>query len=292
MDGKSQTPQEERIKILQSFMPEIFDEGKIDWEKLKATLGEEVNFANERYVLNWAGKGDAFRVMQQPSSATLVPCREESVDFDQTENIFIESDGRKYYETPDFPNKPWRIHDMTTQRSANERPNCFFTIVNPKTKEEYPANPNRVWANNEETFQEYYSANRIVFPGDYDFLNISKPVIRYWKEDDEVKAGENFGKIAVSTKLPDDIGMSQDGTKEMTDLFDTKVFSYPKPLALLKYLIKIVSNTNDIILDFFAGSGTTAHAVIALDNLFEDNDQLKTNTALQMRDVGVEFRTI
>ena len=277
---------------MQSFMPEIFDEGKIDWEKLKATLGEEVNFANERYVLNWAGKGDAFRVMQQPSSATLVPCREESVDFDQTENIFIESDGRKYYETPDFPNKPWRIHDMTTQRSANERPNCFFTIVNPKTKEEYPANPNRVWANNEETFQEYYSANRIVFPGDYDFLNISKPVIRYWKEDDEVKAGENFGKIAVSTKLPDDIGMSQDGTKEMTDLFDTKVFSYPKPLALLKYLIKIVSNTNDIILDFFAGSGTTAHAVIALDNLFEDNDQLKTNTALQMRDVGVEFRTI
>ena len=92
MDGKSQTPQEERIKILQSLMPEVFDEGKIDWEKLKATLGEEVNFANERYVLNWAGKSDAFRVMQQPSSATLVPCREESVDFDHTENIFIEGE--------------------------------------------------------------------------------------------------------------------------------------------------------------------------------------------------------
>ena len=92
MNGLSQTPQEERIKILQSLMPEVFDEGKIDWEKLKATLGEDVNFANERYVLNWAGKSDAFRVMQQPSSATLVPCREESVDFDQTENIFIEGE--------------------------------------------------------------------------------------------------------------------------------------------------------------------------------------------------------
>lgn len=92
MDGKSQTPQEERIKILQSLMPEVFDEGKIDWEKLKATLGEEVNFANERYVLNWAGKGDAFRVMQQPSYATLVPCRDESVGFDHTENIFIEGE--------------------------------------------------------------------------------------------------------------------------------------------------------------------------------------------------------
>ncbi|MBR4536037.1 MAG: site-specific DNA-methyltransferase, partial [Bacteroidales bacterium] len=73
-------------------MPEVFDEGKIDWEKLKATLGGEVNFANERYVLNWAGKSDAFRIMQQPSSATLVPCREESVDFDHTENIFIEGE--------------------------------------------------------------------------------------------------------------------------------------------------------------------------------------------------------
>ena len=92
MNGYSQTPQQERIKILQSLMPEVFDEGKIDWEKLKATLGEEVNFANERYVLNWAGKSDAFRIMQQPSSATLVPCREESVDFDQTENIFIEGE--------------------------------------------------------------------------------------------------------------------------------------------------------------------------------------------------------
>ncbi len=90
MDGYSQTPKEERLKILQSVMPEIFDEGKIDWEKLRAVLGEDVNFADERYRLNWAGKSDAFRVMQEASAATLVPCREESVDFDNTQNIFIE----------------------------------------------------------------------------------------------------------------------------------------------------------------------------------------------------------
>ena len=70
MDGYSITPQEERLKALRSLMPEVFNEGKIDWEKLKATLGENINFSNERYVLNWAGKSDAFRVMQQPSSAT------------------------------------------------------------------------------------------------------------------------------------------------------------------------------------------------------------------------------
>lgn len=92
MEGFSQTPKEERIKMLQSLMPEVFDEGRIDWEKLQAALGEDINFSNERYVLNWAGKSEAFRVMQQPSSATLVPCREESVDFDNTRNIFIEGE--------------------------------------------------------------------------------------------------------------------------------------------------------------------------------------------------------
>ena len=92
MEGYSQTPKEERIKILKSVMPEIFDEGKIDWEKLRATLGEDINFVDERYRLNWAGKSDAFRVMQEASASTLVPCREESVDFDDTQNIFIEGE--------------------------------------------------------------------------------------------------------------------------------------------------------------------------------------------------------
>lgn len=92
MNGSSQSPIDEKINALRTLMPEVFDEGKIDWEKLKATLGESVDFSNERYVLNWAGKSDAFRVMQRPSSATLVPCREESVDFDTTQNIFIEGE--------------------------------------------------------------------------------------------------------------------------------------------------------------------------------------------------------
>lgn len=88
----SQTPQQERLDILKHLMPEVFDEGKIDFEKLKATLGENINFSNERYILNWAGKSDAFRIMQQPSTATLIPCKEESVDFDTAQNIFIEGE--------------------------------------------------------------------------------------------------------------------------------------------------------------------------------------------------------
>ena len=177
----------------------------------------------------------------------------------------VEGKERKYFVSDDYPNKPWRVHDLTKQTTASERPNSYFTIVNPKTGEQYPANPNRTWAITEDTFRTYYAENRIVFPGDYDFLNIQKPVLRYWKEDDMKKAGDNFGRVAVSTKLPDNIGMSQDGTKEITSLLGTKVFSFPKPSALIKYLISISTEKNDLVLDFFSGSATTAHAAMQLN---------------------------
>ena len=55
MDGKSLDITEEKLKKIQELIPDAFTEGKIDWEKLRATLGEDINFSNERYVLNWAG---------------------------------------------------------------------------------------------------------------------------------------------------------------------------------------------------------------------------------------------
>ncbi|WP_247747411.1 site-specific DNA-methyltransferase [Alkalihalobacillus sp. BA299] len=174
---------------------------------------------------------------------------------------------RRYYETPDLPNRPWRIHDLTKQTSASERPKSNFTMINPKTGEQYPANPNRTWAITIDTFQKYYDEKRIVFPGDYDFLNISKPAFRYFKEDDEKKAGKYFGTKPVSTRFPEDIGMSLDGTKEISDIFGGKVFSFPKPTMLIKFLLNASTmlNKDSVILDFFSGSSTTAHAVMQLN---------------------------
>jgi adenine-specific DNA-methyltransferase len=177
----------------------------------------------------------------------------------------VEGEGRKYFETPDFPNRPWRIHDMSTQRTATERPNSDFTMINPRNGKEYPVNPQAVWRITKEGFPQYLKENRIVFPDDYEFLNISKPVLRYWKEDDMKKAGDDFGRIAVSSKLPDNIGMSQDGTKEITNLFDGKIFSYPKPSSLIRYLTQIINSNDALVLDFFSGSATTAHAVMQLN---------------------------
>lgn len=92
LDGMSLSLVEEKLKALREVLPEVFTENQIDWEKLKATLGEKINFSNERYVLNWAGKSDAFKVLQVPSSKTLIPARDESANFDETQNIFIEGE--------------------------------------------------------------------------------------------------------------------------------------------------------------------------------------------------------
>ena len=191
----------------------------------------------------------------------FIICYAKSNDFCAS----IQGEERKYYETPDFQGRPWRVHDLTKQTTASERPNSYFTIINPKSGEEYPANPNRTWAITKETFEEYYAKDRIVFPGDYNFLKIRRPVLRYWKEDDIKKTGINFGRISVSSKLPDTIGMSQDGTKEVTNLFDGKIFSFPKPSSLIKFLLEIVNSKDSLVLDFFSGSATTAHAVMQLN---------------------------
>ena len=177
----------------------------------------------------------------------------------------IDAEERRYFETDDFPNRPWRTHDLTTQRNASERPNSFFDLIDPKTGKTYPANPLRTWAVTKDTFQEYYDAGKIVFPDDYEFLKIKNPVMRYFKNDDIEKSGEYFGRKAVSTKLPESVGMSLNGTKEITELFKSKLFDFPKPSSLIKYLLQILHVSDGLILDFFSGSGTTAHAVMQLN---------------------------
>lgn len=92
MDGKSQDIREQQLNKLKELFPEVVSDGKVDWEKLRLALGEDITIDNERYVLNWAGKGDAFRAIQTPTTATLKPRRGQSVDFDTTQNIFIEGE--------------------------------------------------------------------------------------------------------------------------------------------------------------------------------------------------------
>lgn len=435
LNGTTPDIAQENLEQIKKLFPDVFTEGKFDFDKLKQVLGEYVDDNKERYNFTWNGKGRALQLAQAPSTGTLRPCKEESKDWDTTQNLYIEGDNlevlkllqksyhnkikmiyidppyntgndfvyaddfsdsienykqitgqvnyegnkissnsetsgryhtdwlnmmyprlrlarsllkfdgvilisiddnevenmkrlcnlvfgeenfvatfpwrkrtaksdvpfgvsqdyewivcyakgssffaciegneRRYYESDDYPGRPWRIHDMSKQTTASERPNSFFDMINPRNGEKYPANPNAVWRITKETFKDYYASGRIIFPGDYDFLNISKPVLRYFKDYDESKAGDRFGYTSVSTRFPDDIGMTQDGTRDISSLFKEKIFSFPKPVSLIKYLLKIATNLNkdSIIIDFFSGSATTAHAVMKLNA--EDNGNRK-----------------
>ena len=89
---KSMDITEEKKKALKQLFPEVFTEGKIDFERLKQVLGEAVDSSRERYGLTWAGKSEAIKNIQTQSIGTLRPVPEESVNFDTTENLIIEGD--------------------------------------------------------------------------------------------------------------------------------------------------------------------------------------------------------
>lgn len=92
MSGESMNLLNENIEKLKALFPEIVTDGKIDFDMLKTLLGEEVDASNEKYSFNWVGKRNCIKFAQTPSTGTLIPCREKSVDFDNTQNIYIEGD--------------------------------------------------------------------------------------------------------------------------------------------------------------------------------------------------------
>ncbi len=92
MDGKTMDIVAENVGKLKELFPEAFTEGKVDFEALKEVLGTIVDDRDERFSFTWNGKSKARMIAQTPSTGTLRPCKEESVDWDATQNIFIEGD--------------------------------------------------------------------------------------------------------------------------------------------------------------------------------------------------------
>ncbi len=90
--GSSLNIVKDNIEKLKTLFPDIFAEGKIDFDKLKAALGDTLETQEERYSFNWHGKTQARRIAQTPSTGTLRPCKQESKQWDSTQNLFIEGD--------------------------------------------------------------------------------------------------------------------------------------------------------------------------------------------------------
>ena len=175
------------------------------------------------------------------------------------DNLFQRDVSRKYHKTPDFPDDEWRLSDLTKQTTIQERPKSNFTLVNPKNGEEFPVNPNRTWSITVDTVDEYLRKQKIVFPGDYDFLNIKRPAMRVFKSEDIGKTA--YVSSDFLNQVMDELlkGMvNSKGTDEIVEIFGRKAFAYPKNELLMQRIIEYTTKEADIVLDFHLGSGTTA----------------------------------
>ncbi|MEJ8621365.1 site-specific DNA-methyltransferase [Helicobacter pylori] len=147
----------------------------------------------------------------------------------------------------------WKSSDLSVG-SAVER--NIYPIFNPYTKQEIYPPHGRSWVYSQEKLQELIADNRIFFP------TSGSGVPCYKRFLNEVKQGTTPLTIWKYTE----VGHTQDAKREIKEIFDGQaLFDTPKPKALLKRILEISTQESDIILDFFAGSGTTAHAVMELN---------------------------
>ena len=418
LDGKTPDLAAENIAQLRQIFPDVFEEGKIDFDKLKQVLGEYVDDEKERYNFTWNGKGRALRLAQTPTTGTLRPCEAESKNWDDTQNLYIEGDnlevlkllqksyhgkikmiyidppyntggdfvypddfsdsienykqitgqvdnegkqlgtnsefngryhtdwlnmmyprlrlarnllcddgvifisiddnesenmkkicgeifgegnfiaqaiwqkrtspdarriisaGHEYilifckniqssgeiirllpfsekdraaYKNPDNdPRGPWVSTDCTAQAGHGTK-NQFYELVTPVGRK-IVLPDSLCWRFTKEKMQEEIEAGRIWFGQDGKGVPRKKT---YLSE----RAGRNLWTWWPNTE----VGHTQSATQELTRLLGGKLFDFSKPIELIKRCLSLALDSNSIVLDFFSGSATTAHAVMQLN---------------------------
>lgn len=166
-----------------------------------------------------------------------------------------EKDATNYSNPDNDPRGPWASSDFTAQ---GFRPNQMYEIVTPGGAK-YTPPEGRCWKNVESEFLRQCEEGRMWFGKDGKGIPRRKTYL-----------SEREGKNVWTWWPNSEVGHSQEATQEVKNIFDGHAyFDYPKPVRLLKKLIQIGSNENAIVLDFFSGSGTTAHALMSLYQ--EDN---------------------
>ena len=398
------------MEKLRSVFPECFSENKLDIDKLLSLCGEYIDNDFEKYKFEWKGKADCLRLAQKRSTGTLRPCPEESVNWDTTQNLYIEGDnlevlkllqtayyrkvkmiyidppyntGNDFVYTDDFadpiarykevtqqttksnpetmgryhtnwlnmmyprlrlaanllrddgvifisiddnevdnlkklcnevfgeenfvaqfiwqsrqnkdnrnitgvsvdheyvicytkqfghrvfrgtdrkteqyknpdndPRGPWTSANMVGLATADARPNLHYDLINPTNGRNYGC-PAKGWRYDRNTMNRLIQEERIIWPDNPDGRPRKKSFLN-----------------ELSNNLPGFSSVFSNGiytntaTKEIGALFDRYLFDFPKPIEIIKQLVSQISDTNDIILDFFSGSATTAHAVMQLN---------------------------
>lgn len=162
----------------------------------------------------------------------------------------------KNYSNPDNDSRgEWTLGDLTVGMTASMRPNQAYDLIDTSTGLVYPFNSNRVWAYIPSSMDVLIKEDRVFFPND----NSKRPMLKRFRSDLEGKTNP-FSSLMINQ-----VGLNTESTKTIQSLFGKSIFDYSKPLSLIKTLLTQITSKDSLILDFFAGSGTTAHAVMDLN---------------------------
>ena len=166
------------------------------------------------------------------------------------------------YKNPDNDSRgDWMADNLTCNKTASERPNLFYQLTDPQTGLVFECNPNRVWAYEKSTMEKHLSENKIIFP------KSGKGTPLYKRFRAELKSEIKPFSSIIDTKI------NSDATKELRELMGGHYFDFPKGVDLIKQIILQGMDNSSIILDFFAGSGTTGQAVMELNEADGGNRQ-------------------
>lgn len=398
LKGQSMDLTQNNLDNLKQLFPEVFSEGKIDFDKLRIVLGDSIETDEERYEFKWNGKSNAIKISQTPSAGTLRPDKESSKNWDTTENLYIEGDNLEvlkllqksyfgkvkmiYIDPPYNTGKDFVYKDNFRDSIANYKEMTNQTTkANPETNGRYHTDwlnmmyPRLKLARNllredgvifislddneihnlrkicDEIFGEdnliinichkaraSVSNDKIISPnhnhillyaknmdvvfkdrksigldpnldgfsnpdndprGEYKLTPVDGPggakkgnpyyeflgvegYFRYSKETMEQKHKDGLivktanglqQKYFLSTAKEsrktdvswwDNAGLTSNATRDLIQLMDEKTFDTPKPVSLIKRMLKLFCHfgKEDIVLDFFSGSCTTAHALM------------------------------
>lgn len=437
--GVSEPVLDDRTAQLRELIPEASGEAGLDWDKLKTALGASFDERPDRYRFEWAGKRDAIALLQKPSSSTLVPVQDESVNFDTTQHVFIDGENlevlkllykayagrvkmiyidppyntgsdfiyRDDYSRPleaylemtgqkearqtdardeseratrtgrihsdwlsmmyprlflarqllredglifvsiddnevhhlrmvmnevfgeenfvatfvrrrrmatgmrgepvspdheyviayarsaatvqlyglerkeaDYPYADARGHyrstDLTVGMTREMRPNQWYAVVHPQTGTDYWPPDGRVWRFQRSVMDRHIADGNIIWPEDESERRLKRPRFKTRYEPDTGRSGSVPLSTWIDSKGGDNDdseegkqfisgGLNQEGTKELRDLLGGQLLEYPKPVSLMSALVRLGSTDRDLVVDFFAGSCTTAQAVLELN---------------------------
>lgn len=168
--------------------------------------------------------------------------------------------------------------DLTVGMTKEQRPGQYFAIKNPRTGKVYWPNPQRVWRFFPDTMAAVIADKLIIWPDDgdggmerpryktyYDPETLKAKPVSSWIESTSANDGELEGEANDYALEILASGMNQEGGRIVEDLFGRKAYAYPKPVSLIRSLVRAGAGPGHLILDFFAGSGTTGQATISLN---------------------------